>query len=151
MSITGVVILAHARWINQRARQEENRRWFGSEDIHSWLHEAAISVHQALLHGTVTTARPSLLILLLDSCFIYIFRSSGQAKVTSVSKTKEDYIDEAEEESASRETEEFNNEDSRPFSEIGMANTVVKTRNPDLQAIRGGTFVDVEDDTVRYF
>ena len=80
-----------------------------------------------------------------------IFRSSGQAKVTSVSKTKADYIDEAEEESASRETEEFNNEDSRPLSEIGMAKTVVKTRNPDLQAIRGGTFVDVDDDTVRYF
>ena len=78
-----------------------------------------------------------------------MFRSSGQAKGTSVSKKKEDYSDEAEEESASRETEEFNNEDSQPFSEIGMANTVVKTRNPDLQAIRGGTFVDVEDDTVR--
>ena len=33
---------------------------------------------------------------------------------------------------------------------IGMAKTVVETKDLKLQAIRGGTFVDGDDDTVRY-
>ncbi|GAU90876.1 hypothetical protein RvY_03234 [Ramazzottius varieornatus] len=75
-------------------------------------------------------------------------RTSSAAKGSAASKKKEEYSDDAEEESASRETEDFNNEDSRPLSEIGMAKTVVKTKDSDLQAIRGGTFVDVDDDTM---